>query len=440
MNDLQSSDAMEPTVFSILAALTPPDVDITFFDERIEPLPLNDTPDLVALTVETYTARRAYQIAVHYRQQGIPVVMGGYHPSLLPEEARHFADSLVIGDAEELWPQLLADAKSGSLKAIYQQKHPPQLSNRQGDYSLFKNKKYGKIKPVQAGRGCKNACDFCSINAFYGNSIRQRPLRDVVDEIEALDAKYYFLVDDNLFVDGPRTKALLNALIPLNIRWVCQTSIDIARDPSLMDLLAQSGCIAATIGFESLNADNLKQMKKSSNLQYGDYATAIREFHDRGIMIYGTFVFGYDWDTTDSFEPVVDFALRSKFCLANFNPLTPTPGTALYKRLEKENRLLYKRWWLEPSYRYGEATFQPVAMSSQELTDGCFQARKAFNTYSSIFTRALNVKANSRSFTHFGLYFLANYISRKEILAKQGSPLGAPLPILSPDDIPCDSP
>jgi radical SAM superfamily enzyme YgiQ (UPF0313 family) len=438
INDKQSADAMEPIVFAILAAHTPPDVEISFFDERVERLLFNDKPDLVALSVETHTAKRAYQIAAHYRCQGVAVVMGGYHPSLLPDEVLQFADSIVIGDAEEQWPKLINDFKAGSLKRVYKQHHFPQLNNQQGDFSIFQNKKYGKIKPVQAGRGCKYACDFCSINAFYGNTIRQRPLDDVVAEIEALDTSYFFLVDDNLFANRPQIVALLNALIPLKIRWGCQTSIDIACDAELMDLLTRSGCFLATIGFESLNAANLKQMKKGSNLKYHDYDLAIRQFHDRGIMIYGTFIFGYDGDTVDSFESVVDFALRSKFCLANFNPLTPTPGSPLYRRLEKEGRLIYKKWWINPSYRYGQAIFRPSGMSPQELTDGCLRARKRFHTFSSIFSRALNTKANSHSINSFCIYLLANYINRKEIFAKQGSMFGAPMPQLAMDNLLCE--
>ncbi|MCP3892006.1 MAG: B12-binding domain-containing radical SAM protein [Desulfobulbaceae bacterium] len=431
LSDRRSADAMEPLVFAILARLTPADIDITFYDERVEPLDLRDTPDLVALTVETYTARRAYQISTSYKERGVPVVMGGYHPSLLPEEAAKFADALIIGDAEELWPQLIADFRKGNLQKVYRNENPPAIENVLGDYSLFKGKRYGKIKPVYAGRGCKYACDFCSINAFYGNSVRQRPLNDVIAEVESFKSKLFFLIDDNLFVDLQRTTALLNALIPLKIHWVCQTSIEIAQNKELMDLLARSGCIAATIGFESLNRENLKQMNKASNLHQHDYTSTIQQFYDRGIMIYGTFVFGYDHDTRDSFEPVVDFAIESKFCLANFNPLLPTPGTRLYKRLESAGRLLYKQWWLDHNYRYGSATFKPALMSPDDLTNGCFQARKDFNSYSSIFSRTFRLKANSGSVRNIACCLIANFINKKEVMVKQNSCLGAQYPLIS---------
>jgi radical SAM superfamily enzyme YgiQ (UPF0313 family) len=188
--------------------------------------------------------------------------------------------------------------------------------------------------------------------------------------------------------------------------------------------MSRSGCITALIGFESLNKDNLRQMKKQWNLQHGDYATAIEQFHARGIMLYATFVFGYDHDTPAAFEITLDFALRSRFALANFNPLTPTPGAPLYARLAAEGRLLYDRWWLDPHFCYGQATFHPRGMTADELTAGCFWARRQFNRYGAIFQRARNTQANSRSLSRLGIYLAANWISRREIYRKQGARLG----------------
>jgi len=230
-------------------------------------------------------------------------------------------------------------------------------------------------------------------------------------------------------VDVPRAMELFRALIPLKIRWSCQISIDAARNPELMRLLEQSGCTTAVVGFESLNEQNLRQMRKHWNLKHGDYATSVQVFQDHGVMIYGTFVFGYDEDTPDSFDITVDFALRSKFYLANFNPLTPTPGAALYDRLQREGRLIYRRWWLDPTYRYGAATFHPRRMSAAELTAGCYRARRAFNTYSSIARRALDRRANSRDLYRLGLHLASNIVSRHMIERKQGILLGSADPL-----------
>ena len=429
MSDMRSSDAMEPMVFAILASRTPPDIEVVLHDDRLSPIPYDDPTDLVAMTVETFTARRAYQIATTFRERGVPVVMGGYHPTFVPEEALRFADAVVIGDAEGLWEQVVSDARRGALRRCYRDAGQPSLRGLKPDRTIFRGKQYAPVSLVQFGRGCRFACDFCSIHAFYGSNLRQRPVREVVAEIETLDRRHIFFVDDNIFVDVPRAEQLFRALIPLGIRWSCQVSIDVARNDSLLDLMQRSGCTTAVVGFESLDARNLAQMKKKWNLKYADYATSIRKLHDHGVMIYGTFVFGYDHDTVDAFEASVDFALRSKFFLANFNPLTPTPGARLYDRLLAERRLIHDRWWLDPSYRYGHATFQPRGMTPEELTDGCFWARRQFNRYSSIWRRVFDTRTNCRSPYRLGLYLAANLISRREILKKQDRHLGESAPL-----------
>lgn len=422
--DTRSADAMEPLVFAILAGLTPPDVELTLFDERLEPIPIDYQTDLVAITVETYTARRAYQIATHFRRRGIPVVLGGYHPSFLPDEALLYADTVVVGDAEGIWGQLVADAQAEKLQRIYQGKAQPPLTNLYFDRRIFAGKRYKLMTPVQYGRGCRFACEFCSIHAFYGFETRQRPVVEVVAEIEQLERKYILFVDDNLFVDIPQAEALFRALIPLNIRWACQISIDIARDTALMDLMAKSGCVGALVGFESLDEDNLRQMKKRWNLKHNDYLTSIREFQARGIMIYASFVFGYDHDTLDTFKITAEYAIEARFALVNFSALTPTPGARLYDRLLKERRLIYNRWWLDPAYRYGDATFHPRQMTADELTEGCRQAREIVYGYPAIFKRACDLQANSRNLIRLGLFLGANFITRHELGYKLGHRLG----------------
>ena len=430
MTEERSFDTMEPLVFGVLAGLTPPDVELALYDEQLDlAIPYDEPTDLVALTVETYTAKRAYQISTQFRQREVPIVMGGYHPTFLPEEALRYADSVVVTDAEGVWERVVQDAKEGTLKRIYGRSSEASLAGLTVDRSIFQGKKYAPIGLVQYGRGCRFACDFCSIRAFYGSYVAQRPVREVVAEIEALNRKLIFFVDDNIFSNVAAAEELFRALIPLRIRWTCQVSIDVAANPSLMDLMAESGCVLVLIGFESLDKRNLTQMKKEWNLKHGGYASVVKKFHDRGIMIYGTFILGYDHDTVDSFSPIVEFALRSKLCLANFNPLTPTPGTRLYDRLQTENRLIYNRWWLDDRFRYGQALYHPRGMTAEQLTEECFWARREFNKYSSILKRASNFRANSRSLFNLGAFFAANLISRKEIYRKQGLCLGDGTPL-----------
>lgn len=426
MTNARSSDALEPLAFAVLSGLTPPDVEKVFLDERLEPIDdvsENLSADLVALSVETFTARRAYELADGFRKRGVPVVMGGYHPTLLPEEALEHADAVAVGDAEDLWPQIVEDARQNQLKRLYRSEHPPSLEGVRYDRSLFRGKRYAPIKPVQFGRGCKFSCDFCSIHAFYGKSIRQRPVPEVIEEIRALGSKSLFFVDDNLFADETRIRELLEALVPLKVKWGCQISIDVTEDSSLLRLMQKSGCQCVQIGFESLNSQNLGLMKKTVNLRQGDYHQALARLRAHGIMVYGTFILGYDHDAAEIIPSTVDFALKHRFFLANFNPLMTMPGTPLYRRLQEEGSLLFDRWWVDPDFRYGQAMLRPKGMTPEQLTEGCLRARLRFNRVSSLLLRSIDLP-NRRDLSRMGLFWAANWISRKEILAKQGISLG----------------
>ncbi len=423
LGDYRSSDAMPPLGLAILAARAA-DCEIAFYDERIEPVPLDARTDLVALSVETYTARRAYEIADAYRARGVPVVMGGYHPSFLPDEAAAHADAVVIGDAEGVWERLLDDARAGKLAPRYQGSAERPLRDYRIDRRIFAGKRYAPVEVVQYGRGCRFACEFCSIHSFYGNSVRHRPLDGLLDEIAGLPQEHLlFFVDDNLY--GPRAEflALLKAIAPLKRRWSCQISIDVARDDALMDALVEAGCRFVLIGFESLSADNLRQMGKPWNQVSGAYRDVVRSLHRRGIGIYGTFVFGYDADTPEVIERTVDFALDARLELANFNALTPTPGSPLYTRLQRENRLVAPEWWIDPLYRYGDPIFQPRGLSADELALAIFDARKRFYRWGAIAKRVFDGHTPF-AWRERSMVAIANVISRREIFRKQYRHLG----------------
>lgn len=423
MGNFRATDAMEPLVFAILAARTPKHIEIKFYDDRLETIPLEESTDLVAITVETFTARRAYEIARGYRAKGIPVVMGGYHPTLLPEECANHADALVCGDAEGLWEQLLQDLAQGELKPLYQHQGEYSIHGPLPDRSLFKSKKYLPISLIQYGRGCRFNCDFCSIRAFYGTQQPLRPLEEVVNEIKSLKQRLVLFVDDNLYSSPQNIEQLCHALKPLKIRWVCQVTVDVTRNEKLLQLMVESGCLLALIGFESLNSANLKQMRKNWNIER-DYQTALQRLRRNGIMVYGTFIFGYDHDRPEVFDHTLNFSLENKFFLANFNPLAPTPGTPLYQRLRDENRLLFTDWWLDPEYRYGNAIIKPKNMSAEQLRRGCLSLRKRFYGIRSIFSRSLSRPGSFYKPGSLGPYLLANLVSRREILNKQNQRLG----------------
>jgi radical SAM superfamily enzyme YgiQ (UPF0313 family) len=424
LGDYRSTDAMPPLAMGILAARSS-GWNVRFHDERVEALPVDDRPDLAALSVETFTARRGYAIADDYRRRGIPVVMGGYHPSLVPDEALEHADAIIVGDAEGVWERVLADFRAGGLARRYTGGNEQPLDDYRLDRSIYRGKRYAPLHLVQFGRGCRFACEFCSIHSFYGHSLRTRPLDGLMREIDALPADgMLFFVDDNLFGRRRDLLALLDALVPARRRWACQISIDVARDGRLLDRLVAAGCRFVLIGFESLNRDSLIQMGKRWNHVSGPYPEVVRAVHARGIGIYGTFVFGYDADRRDTISRTLEFALESRLEIANFNALTPTPGSPLYARLLEQGRMLRPRWWLDPDYRYGDAIFEPRGMSAEALAEGVFQARERFYSWSSIGRRVLRF-GPPLSPRRMGITMAANVISRREIYRKQHRVLGS---------------
>lgn len=415
---------MEPLGQAVLAALTPADVQIAFYDDRMEPIPYDAPTDLVAISVETYTARRAYQIAAQYRQRGIPIVMGGFHTTLVPDEVAAHADAIVIGEAEGVWQHLLDDFRHGQLQPVYRQPACAPLQGIQPDRSIFAGKRYLPLGLIEAGRGCPFACEFCAIHAFYGPHRRWRPPEEIIAELHQVNKPLLFFVDDNITANREQAKDFFRALIPLKRRWVSQASITIAHDEELLHLIKASGCQGLLIGFETLNAANLQQMGKDFNTMRGGYETALANLRRAGMRLYATFVFGYDHDTPETFEETLAFALRHQFYITAFNHLTPFPGTPLYTRLQQEGRLRFDRWWLHPDYRYGMVPFTPSRISAEAVTEGCVQARTRFYSLPSILKRSLDVQVNTRSLFTWSSFLLINGMIRREVQQRRGFPLG----------------
>ena len=241
---------MEPLQLGVLAGLTPADTEVVLHDDRCEEIPYDDPTDLVAITVETFTARRAYEIAGEYEKRGVRVVLGGFHPTLAPEEAAQHADSIVRGDAETVWGRVIDDARRGDLRIEYRGEPGPPQPGRVPRRDLFRGKGYLPITLMQFGRGCRYGCRYCAISSFFCRHHHTRPVDEVVEEIESQNRRLIFFVDDNIVADHRAAKELFRALIPLKIRWVSQASLDMVDDPDLMDLMARSGCLGHVIGFE----------------------------------------------------------------------------------------------------------------------------------------------------------------------------------------------
>lgn len=427
-DDLYVDDGrMEPLQLGVIAALTPPDVEVVMYDDRMETIPFDEPTDLVAITVETYTARRSYEICAEYKQRGVPVIMGGMHATLIPNEVRQHADSVFLGDAEGLWPNVIEDVRSNKLKPAYKSEPGIPHQNVLPRRDIFKGKGYLPITLMQYGRGCRFSCNFCATSVYFEQKQYKRDINEIIREIEAQERKHIFFVDDNITSDFQAAKKLFRALIPLKIRWVSQSSIDITHDLELMDLMAKCGCLGNVVGFESLNQQNLMESKKSSNLigNFENYKKSIRILKDFGFQTWAAFTLGYDGDTVESIHETLEFAMDNKFTFAAFNILMPYPNTPFYESLKSENRLLYEdNWWLHPDYRFNNAAFIPAKMNPDELTEACFIARSKFNSISSIIRRAFDFKTNMRNPLRLGFYLSYNPLFRKETFKKQGMRFG----------------
>lgn len=416
---------MQPLSMAVLASLMPTDVEVTFFDDRMEPIDYDAATDVVVLSVETFTALRAYRIARRFRERGIPVVMGGYHVTLLPEEAAEEADAIVVGDAEPVWKQLIADVRDGHLQPRYDGRGHRELRDIRPRRSIFADRTYQNITLVEYARGCNFKCDFCSITAFHQAAQSHRPARDVAKEMEETGSRRFFVVDDNVVSQPAKARELCRELTPLGINWVGQASIQIALDDELLAMLAESGCRGLLIGMESINAANLKAMGKDWNTAQASYEDSLRQFRKHGLAIYGTFVFGYDEDDWSVVQRSVEFAREHKLFLAAFNHLVPFPGTPLYRRLAAQGRLLSNRWWLDPRGRIGDVTFRPAKMSPGELQEACLLARREFYSWASMWQRAHDRRANLSNVAMLGVYLGLNLGSHFDIDLRQGLQLGA---------------
>lgn len=352
-----------PTV----AALTPPEWDVEILDTRTAPVDYDAKVDLVGITAYTAEIPGAYRMADGFRKKGITVIMGGIHVSALPDEALQHADSIVGGEAEGVWDEVLRDAERGELKSLYRS---DELIDMAGMViprrDLVDRSMYSSFYSLQATRGCPHKCEYCTVTAFFGHKYRTRPVDDVISEIQEFDSKAFFFVDDNLTGRPGRAKELFRALLPLKRSWGGQTTINLANDEELLSLYARSGGKYAFIGFETLSESNLKRMNKSWNSPDG-YKEAIKKIHKAGVSIVGSFIFGLDEDDTSVFEKTYRFIMDNNIDAAQFHILTPFPGTELYDDMDRQGRITDRDW---SRYHTGEVICQPKGMTADELQRG----------------------------------------------------------------------
>jgi len=414
---------MQPLAIAALSSLTPKLWNKSFFDDRVEPINFDAKTDLVAISIESFTARRGYQIANEYRKRGIPVVMGGYHATFCPDEVLEHADAVCVGEAEGVWPSILKDAEQHNLSKKYMSIDKKSSFSCGYDRSIFLSKNYFRLALVETGRGCSYNCSFCSISAFHKGRCKYRPVEEVVLEISRLKEKVIFFIDDNITCQHGRAKELFTALENFNIRWIGQADIKVATDSDLLDIMVKSGCVGLLIGFETIGCDSLSYINKHVNRTI-DYSEGLKELRKRGIAVYGTFLLGLPTDSEESFRKNLKFAIEEKLFIAAFNHIIPFPGTPLYKEFQEANILRYDKWWLSEKYRFGEAPFNPQCTSSIQLQEWCHNARQEFYSIPSIMRRLIDLNANCNSIRKITSYLGINLLLRKEISQRKGLPLG----------------
>jgi len=403
-----------------VASLTPPEWEVMIIDEKVETLDFELNADLVGITTMTPVVRRGYQIADRFRSRGIKVVMGGMHASKLPEEALQHCDSVLVGEAEDLWPTLLYDVQQGQLKQVYRHSEGyPALDNRPPvDWKHYRGKGYLPVHFVETTRGCPFNCEFCSVTSSFGGKFRNRSIDDIEQEIRNMKPfpgrftwqNLVFFNDDNIMSSKRHARELLTRIIPYNLDWLGQTSVDMAQDDEILSLCKKSGCMGLLVGFESLSAETLKSINKGVNKPQ-QYIDVVKRMHDHGIGVKGSFIFGFDSDDEGVFERTVEFAEKAKIDVVYYSILTPYPGTTLYDQMSREGRIIDHDW---NNYNTHSVVFQPRQMTAERLLDGYWWALNQSFSYKSVLKRMWG------NGTRYNFFYPMNFGYRQSIKKAYG--------------------
>jgi radical SAM superfamily enzyme YgiQ (UPF0313 family) len=417
--------ASEDTAFlprlglGILAALTPSEDEVIYTDDVVRPFDLErdvKDVDLVAISVDSKTARRSYEIARAYRRRGVKVVMGGIHPTALPDEAQHYADAVVVSEAEDLWPVLLEDFKHKRLARLYRGELPSLAGKPDARRDLFTSKKYIPFQVVQTMRGCPYPCEFCSVSTANGTTMRFRPVDEVLSELNKL-GKLVMFADDNVMIHRKYSGELFTRMGELGKHWIGQCSLAAVKRIENVKLMAESGCKALFIGFESIDEATLQHTGKRQN-RPAQYQEVMDMLHEHGISTWGSFVFGFDTDDSEVFDRTVEFGIQMRLTMASYAILTPYPGTKLYRRLLAEGRLTDERWWLRRDHDAGSPYFLPQRMSREQLREGWVRAWQRFYAPSAILKRWTLSRRSSwiQTLGFLPLNVMQNRLARHKIL------------------------
>ena len=391
----------------ILEGLTPSEHEVKIVEEEIEDINLDEECDLVGISCMTSNAPRAYYLAREFRNRGKKVVLGGVHPTLLFNEAIQYADAVVVGEAENIWEQLLEDFQKGNLQKRYHYPKPSLDRYIPMKYKKSTKKRLFNVIPIITTRGCPYSCEFCCVSNLFGREIRHIPISNIVREMEEFQNKIYIFLDDNIIGRPVYAKELFRAIKPFKIKWAGQASVSFVHDTELMKLAAESGCAALFFGLESVSEVQLKRMPKSIK-QVKKIEESIRKVKDFGIHFHASMVFGFDSDTKAIFPETLEFLQRNKVGTASFNVLTPYPGTNVYEKFRREGRLLTTNW---KYYDHSTVVFKPRNMSPYELQAGEIWVKKEFTKMSAI------LKRFPANMSHPFLFLAMNFGSRKNVKA-----------------------
>ena len=376
-----------PLGLATLAGFLQDDDDVSIWDEHVEKVPLDDEPDVVVIQVYITSARRAYEIADHYRGRGVRVVLGGLHVTSLPEEAKTHADTIFLGPGEDTWPQFLDDLRAGRPASRYASQQRTLLGVPPIRRDLIKRHKYLVPNSIVVSRGCPHVCDFCYKVAFFkgGKQYYVQPVEKALAEIERLPGRHLYFLDDHLFGSPPFAEALFDGMRGMGRLWQAAGTVKaVLEQPRLLEKAVAAGLRSLFVGFETVNAANLTDQRKYQNIGR-DYDAAIRRLHDLGVMVNGSFVFGMNHDGPDVFDRTVEWAISNGIETATFHILTPYPDTALYARMEAEGRLLHRDWDL---YDTRHVVFRPTSLQPVELERGYWRAYREFYRWGSIWKGA----------------------------------------------------
>ncbi len=384
INDRKPKSVMIPQLaMHLIAGLTPPEHKVKIIEEEIDDINIEEDCDLVGISCMTANAPRAYHLAREFKKRGKKVVMGGVHPTILPDEAIQSCDSVVIGEVEGVWEQVLEDYKYDRLQKFYHKPHPSLETYVRIPHRKDTRKRLFNIIPIMTTRGCPYNCDFCCVHDIYGRRVRHIPVQNVVQDIIDSGGKFFIFLDDNIIGDPRYAKELFGAIKPLHIKWVGQASISFVKDTELMKMARESGCRGLFFGLESVSKSQLQKMRKSIK-DIEKLEEAIKKVKSFGIFFHTSMIFGFDDDTKDIFPETLEFIHRNKISSATLNVLTPYPGTGTYQKFKNDGRLLTHDW---KHYNHKTVVFKPKNMTPFELQAGRLWVFHEMTKFSSVMSR-----------------------------------------------------